>query len=234
MECLSCLCLIIIICLFSVIFIFGTRWYFINRPKREAALIFFQVPASFVYAIYRRIKLGKVSGMRNFMDYAAPKYSESFVFDVYLFLRVVVMLLPLPVFWTLFDQQGSRWTLQALRMDGRFGEFVIEPDQVQVLNPVFIIILIPVFETIVYPLFGYCKLLKKPLQRMVVGMILAGIAFFIAGILEIHIQRSSNNLGKGEARVTISNTLPEPVLIQFGDRETVNLTDVRFTNRSIV
>ena len=210
----------------SVIFLVGTKWYVITRPKRDAALLFFQVPASVFYAIYRRITLGKVPGTRNFMDYASPRFSDKFAFDVYLFLRVVVMLLPLPVFWALFDQQGSRWTLQALRMDGRIGKFVIEPDQVQALNPIFILVLIPVFETIVYPVFGYFKLLRKPLQRMVVGMFLAGVAFFIAAVLELHIQSVSDNLQKGESRVIITNTLPMPVEIQFDNGDPYNLTDV--------
>ena len=209
-----------------VVFIGGTKWYFKARPKRDAALLFAQVPSSIVYAIYRRIKLGKIPGTRNFMDYAAPKYSEKFVYDVYLFLRVLVMLLPLPVFWALFDQQGSRWTLQALRMNGRFGKYVIEPDQVQVLNPIFIIILIPVFETILYPLLRRVHLLHKPLQRMVVGMFIAGLAFCMAGLLEVYIQSSSDRLGKSEARVTISNALSDPVMVQFGSRDAVNISDV--------
>ena len=162
------------------------------------------------------------------MDYAAPRFPESFVFDVYLFLRVLVMLLPLPVFWALFDQQGSRWTLQALRMNGRLGKFVIEPDQVQVLNPVFIIILIPVFETLIYPLFHRCHLLRKPLQRMVIGMFIAGLAFCMAAGLELFIQQSSNRLGNGESRVVITNSLPEPVMVQFGNRDSVNISNVSY------
>ena len=41
-----------------------------------------------------------------------------FVADVKDVLKVLVMFLPLPGFWALFDQQGSRWTLQATRMNG--------------------------------------------------------------------------------------------------------------------
>ena len=47
--------------------------------------------------------------------------------------NVTFMMLPLPIFWALFDQQGSRWTLQAARMDGNFlGVFTFEPDSFQV------------------------------------------------------------------------------------------------------
>ena len=38
--------------------------------------------------------------------------------DIKYVLRILILYIPLPLFWTLFDQQGSRWTLQAVRMDG--------------------------------------------------------------------------------------------------------------------
>jgi len=60
----------------------------------------------------------------------------------------------------------------------------IKPDQMQVLNPLFIIVLIPLFETVVY------RLLKrpKPLKRMCAGMFLASVAFIFAGFLQMKIQ----------------------------------------------
>ena len=72
--------------------------------------------------------------------------------DTKTFLRVVVIFLPLPVFWCLFDQTGSRWTFQAARMNGSLGggQF-IKPDQMQVTNPVLVLILLPLFDRIIYP-----------------------------------------------------------------------------------
>ena len=46
-------------------------------------------------------------------------------------------------------------------MNGRLGKFVLQPDQMQALNPILILVFIPIFETIVYPIFGKCNLLKK-------------------------------------------------------------------------
>ena len=47
--------------------------------------------------------------------------------------NVAFMMLPLPIFWALFDQQGSRWTFQATRMNGNFFNlFRLEPDNIQV------------------------------------------------------------------------------------------------------
>lgn len=40
-------------------------------------------------------------------------------------LQVVVIFLPIPFFWALFDQQGSRWTLQAIQLDGNIVSFFI-------------------------------------------------------------------------------------------------------------
>lgn len=43
---------------------------------------------------------------------------NGFIEDVRRLLKVLLMFLPLPLFWALSDQQGSRWTLQAEHMDG--------------------------------------------------------------------------------------------------------------------
>ena len=76
--------------------------------------------------------------------------------------RVLAVFIPLPFFWALFDQQSSRWVLQARVMGqniSMFGsEFEIKPDQMQALNPIFILALIPVFEGAVYPLMKKCGL----------------------------------------------------------------------------
>lgn len=40
---------------------------------------------------------------------------------------------PMPIFWALFDQTGSRWTFQADKMNGDIGFYTIKPDQIQML-----------------------------------------------------------------------------------------------------
>lgn len=57
--------------------------------------------------------------------------------------------------------QGSRWTLQAVRMNGQLGQLQIQPDQMQALNPILILVFIPIFEIIIYPLFAKCHLFKR-------------------------------------------------------------------------
>ena len=90
------------------------------------------------------------------MDYAEldPRFSPQFVADVKAVLRVCVLFLLYPFFWALYDQQGSRWTFQATRMDGSLGFLVILPDQMQVINAVLILVFIPIFDYAIYPALG--------------------------------------------------------------------------------
>lgn len=82
--------------------------------------------------------------------------------------------------------QGSRWTFQATRMNGQLsGSFGIKPDQMQVVNPILVLAFIPVFDRIIYPALGKCNLLKKPLQRLTVGLLFAGASFVVSGVVEL-------------------------------------------------
>ena len=42
----------------------------------------------------------------------------------------------------------------SLRMNGAIGSYIIKPDQMQLINPAFILILIPLFDAVVYPFFA--------------------------------------------------------------------------------
>lgn len=121
------------------------------------------------------------------MDYADKKYSPKLIADVKVLMRVLVLYLPLPVFWALFDQQGSRWTLQATRMNGDMGSWDIKPDQLQVLNPLLILAFIPLYDVAFYPALRLVGI-RRPLQKLTLGGILAGIAFIISGVVELELE----------------------------------------------
>ena len=94
--------------------------------------------------------------------------------DVRRLLRVLTVLTPVPLFWTLFDQQSSRWTYQAVAMDryvytgtDESGEptfFIIKPDVIQVMNAVLILVLIPVMSKGVYPLLRRLGFALRPVR----------------------------------------------------------------------
>lgn len=183
-----------------------------NKYKKVApeGNIVLQVGCAVGNAIKKKVKsIGKGDKREHWMDYAKEDYGSHMVEDIKALFKVLFLFLPLPVFWTLFDQQGSRWTLQAEEMDGNIGAFgTLKPDQMQALNPVFILIMIPIFETVIYPLLRKCNLLVRPLQRMSAGMLLAACSFVMAAFIQIAIQKSRiavNEPAAGFANLRIIN-----------------------------
>ena len=73
------------------------------------------------------------------------------VADVGVLLRVTALLAPMPVFWALFDAQGSVWTLQRVAMDNCLGSLCLTPEQAGALNPLLVMLFVPLFESAVLP-----------------------------------------------------------------------------------
>jgi len=187
----------------TILLVLGKNMYVMKPPEGN---IMTKVIGSIYYALKRRITSG--SEREHWLDYAKEKYDNGIVEDVKCLLRVLWMYLPLPMFWALFDQLGSRWTFQATRMDGSLGSFSIKPDQMQLLNPALILLLIPLFDMVIYPAFAKINLLKKPLQRIAIGGTLAGAAFVISGFLELATMKTYEILPAAtESHVNIMNSL---------------------------
>lgn len=116
-----------------------------------------------------------------------------------------------PVFWAAFDQQGSRWTLQAVRMNGYITETIkILPDQAQILNPIMILTFIPIFNAL-YKWTNNC-IKVTPLRKMGVGMIFAAAAYIVSALVQ--------------AQIDISLTVSPSVASEMALR-VVNLNDGR-------
>lgn len=73
-------------------------------------------------------------------------------------------------------------------MNGELGGFKIQPDQMQMVNPILILAFIPFFESVVYPLLAKCNLLKRPLQKLCVGGFIAAAAFGISALVETQLE----------------------------------------------
>ncbi|XP_056606416.1 solute carrier family 15 member 1b [Triplophysa dalaica] len=172
-----------------VVFIVGKGMYVMDTPKGNVLL---QVMKCIGFAIKNRFrKRGKQYPKReHWMDWAEDKYDKLLIAQVKMVLKVLFLYIPLPMFWALFDQQGSRWTLQATTMNGNFGAFNIEPDQMQIVNPILIIIMVPIMDNLVYPLIKKCHVNFTPLRRITVGMLLAALAFVAAALLQIQIDKT--------------------------------------------
>ena len=147
----------------------------------------------------------KTNPREHWLDYAEKKFGKKLVMETKILMNVLVLYLPLPFFWALFDQQGSRWTFQATRMDGDIGFMTIKPDQMQVINPFLILVFIPVYEVVIYPLLKLVGI-SRPLQKLTIGGILAGVAFVLSALVEINLEPTYAVVpGAGEAQLRVFN-----------------------------
>ncbi|XP_070770109.1 solute carrier family 15 member 2 [Enoplosus armatus] len=208
-----------------VVFSAGSGLYKRNPPQGNILL---EVCNCIGFAIKNRWNRSKNDPQRkHWLDWAEDKYSKRLIQEIKMVLRVLVLYIPLPMFWALFDQQGSRWTLQATRMNMAFGDsFVIKPDQMQMLNALLILLFVPIFDLLIYPLAGLCRIKITPLRKMATGMIFAALAFGAATLVEVNVVKTVVdpapagkcllqvfNLAGGNVTLKIpgSDTFPEPI-----------------------
>lgn len=204
-ECFSLAFLIpaILMIVSIVIFVSGKRMYKIVQPTGNLIV---SVSKCICHAISN--KISKKRKCDHWLDHADDTYEKKLIEDIKSALRVLKLFIPLPIFWALYDQQGSQWTFQATRMDGQIGSFVLLPDQLQAVNPLLIIIFIPIFETCIYPIFDKLHIINTPLKKIVVGGFLASVAFIAAGLVELELEKTYPILpSEGSGQLRIFNTM---------------------------
>ena len=194
----------------TVIIVIGKPFYTMVPPEGS---ILVKVLASVFYSVKKYFQGYRA---QHWMDLAKEKYDSQLVEDVKGLLRVLVIYLPVPVFWALYDQSGSRWTFQATGMNGSLGSARIKPDQMQIVNPILVMCFIPLFDWIIYPFFAKFGLLIKPLQRMSVGGIITALSFFASGFLELNMHDTYAKIPvEGMANIHFMNGLPCQVSLQL-------------------
>ncbi|KAH7720283.1 low-affinity peptide transporter [Aphelenchoides avenae] len=145
------------------LFVIGSPWYTKVSPKGNMVLRV----ARTIYAALINKFCKKQTERKHWLDHSLDEHDcrgnkyclatkrtakgecaqEVLVSDVKALMRMIVMMLPIPMFWALYDQQGSRWLLQAVNMDGRITEgWTILPDQIHALNAILTIFLIPLSQ----------------------------------------------------------------------------------------
>ncbi|XP_038216609.1 uncharacterized protein LOC119835705 [Zerene cesonia] len=191
-----------------VTFIAGKPWYRIKKPRDTITLKFV---ACAWYAFKKRIRHDiNVDGppCHHWLDYAIHKYGDKLVSDMKVVCSILYLYLPVPIFWSLFDQQGSRWTFQASRLRSEIFGVTLMPDQLQVMNPAMVLLMIPVCPGGAWPVLPDLP----PLHKMFIGGILAAMAFVSAGILQIGIERSTLQApSHDQTGLVLLNTLSCPV-----------------------
>lgn len=201
-----------------VVFIVGSGMY-IKVPPQGNILV--KVCNCIGFAIKNRFRHRRPEFPKraHWMDWAEEKYDKLLIAQVKMVLKVLFLYIPLPMFWALFDQQGSRWTLQATTMNGDFGLLVIQPDQMQTVNPILILVLVPIMDSIIYPLIAKC-INFTPLKRMTVGMFLAALAFIAAALLQLQIDKTLPDFpSASEGQAKFINMVNRPLDLQAGQEQ---------------
>ena len=87
------------------------------------------------------------------------------------------------VFWSLYDQTGSSWVLQAQQMNLHFLGVTWLESQIQAVNPILILVFIPLFTFVIYPWMNRVFLLT-PLRKIGLGLLLIAASFGLTTVVQ--------------------------------------------------
>lgn len=143
------------------------------------------------------LKAAATFGMQNFFgttgsmlfnkrDVTEKLYSEEQRKEARNMLRVLTVFLLIIPFWSLFDQTSTSWvlqgnTMQAISFTLLGFNFSLGAEEMQSINPAFVMTLVPIVTLLVYPYIGKWS---QPLKRMGIGIVLAGGAYGIVAWLQ--------------------------------------------------
>ncbi|XP_021500538.1 solute carrier family 15 member 1 [Meriones unguiculatus] len=213
-----------------IVFLLGSRLYMKFQPQGN---VMGKVAKCIGFAIKNRFRhRSKTFPKReHWLDWAREKYDERLIAQIKMLTKVLFLYIPLPMFWALFDQQGSRWTLQATTMSGKIGAIEIQPDQMQTVNAILIVIMVPIMDAVVYPLIAKCGLNFTSLKKMTVGMFLASMAFVVAAIVQVEIDKTLPVFpGGNQVQIKVLNIGNNNMIVSFPG-ETVTLDQMSQTDK---
>src|SRR6185503_15731364 len=96
------------------------------------------------------------------------------------------LLIPVPfvaMFWALWQQNFSSWVKQAEKLDRHIFGHEWLPEQIQTVNPGFVLVMLPLFSYVVYPLLGKVWRLT-PLRKIGIGLFTNALAFIIVALIQ--------------------------------------------------
>ncbi len=98
--------------------------------------------------------------------------------------KVLLVFAFIPLYWALWDQNGSEWVLQAGKMDLNFMGITWLSEQIQVVNAVLILVFIPLFSIVIYPLLERLGIAVTPTRKIGWGFILMVFTFLLSAWIQ--------------------------------------------------
>ncbi|XP_031617434.1 peptide transporter family 1-like isoform X2 [Contarinia nasturtii] len=191
-----------------LLFILGKSSYTYVQTSSENMLM--QMLKCIWNAMIVKRREGKTKPRENLLDYSIETYGEQMVNETRIMLKILVLYLPVPFFWALHFQTGSRWTFQANKMNGDIQFYTIKPDQMQMIESIFILTFIPLCELVIYPLLSKIGI-RRPLQKLTIGGILMGISFVLSAGVQYQIESMPLN------SVNMLWQIPQYVFLTMGE-----------------
>nr|AKN21487.1 slc15a-1 [Schmidtea mediterranea] len=215
-----------------LILLLGHKFY-VHVPIRDS--IYMKTISCFITAVKNWYRERHNSPKKELLEYASSEYDAAFINDLRTILRIAILYLPLPVYWALYEQMGSRWTLQAAQMDGELANnLVILPDQMSILNVIMVIVLIPIFDSCIYPISYNISPKLRPLRRMTIGIAFTCLSFFAAFALQKQIEaRQPLPINVGNSRLFLVNSHPCEVQMTIGNAYTLVSGGYKISQSSI-
>ncbi len=96
------------------------------------------------------------------------------------------LLIPVPfiaMFWALWQQNFSSWVKQAEKLDRVVFGHEWLPEQIQTVNPAFVLVMLPLFSYVIYPLLEKVWRLT-PLRKIGIGLFTNALAFAIVALIQ--------------------------------------------------
>jgi len=100
--------------------------------------------------------------------------------------RLMTIYVFVAIFWSLYDQTGSSWVIQAQDMDRTWLGVEWLPSQIQAINPMMILIAAPIFTYFLYPFLGRFFEVT-PLRKIAFGLFLAVPSFILIAMIQTQI-----------------------------------------------
>ena len=168
----------ILMAIATIIFYFGRNTYVRVPPTgvRKDNFVFISL-----YALFNFRKKQKGQSL---LDVAKLKFNPEKVEDIKAAYRVIAVFSFIPLFWAMWDQNLSEWVLQAAKLDRHIFGYELLPQQIQTVDPFFLLLLIPVYNYLIYPFMERIGIRMTPLRRIGGGLAMIVISFIIIALVQ--------------------------------------------------
>ncbi len=157
---------------------------------------------------------------RAFWRPAVEKYGGAVTEGPVAVLKIISVFFLVSVFWSLFEQHGSTWVLQAKTMDLHWLGMDLLPSQIGAMNPLMVMILIPLLN-VFYKGVEKLGYETTPLRRMTVGMTITGLSFVAIALIQQQIE------AQGEGVVSVGWQVIPYILVTIAE-VMVSVTGLEF------